>query len=123
MQTKDVTLDKDFYEKNYHSYNYFGNHNNIINKNLVSTFRVWAPNARSVSLVGDFNHWDRNINKMNKLNKTGTWEIHICPHLPKYTIYSYSITTYCIIADFGRKIYIFRQIVRKRNYIIPQTNP
>ena len=91
MQNKDVKLEKDFYNQNYHSYEYLGNHRVVINNNVTSIFRVWAPNAKSVSLVGDFNNWNRNINKMKKINETGIWEIYIYPHLPVYTIYKYSI--------------------------------
>ncbi len=39
-------------------------------------FRVWAPNAKSVFLIGDFNGWDENISPMTKLNSGGVWEIY-----------------------------------------------
>ena len=32
-------------------------------------FAVWAPNARSVSVIGDFNNWDNQANPMNKVGK------------------------------------------------------
>ena len=32
----------------------------------VWTFRVWAPHAKSVSVVGDFNKWDRDVNPMKR---------------------------------------------------------
>ena len=37
------------------------------------TFRVWAPHAKSVSVVGDFNSWDKSAPKMRHL-KGGVWE-------------------------------------------------
>ena len=37
-------------------------------------FRVWAPNAISVSVVGDFNGWDENKDRMEPLGNTGVWE-------------------------------------------------
>jgi 1,4-alpha-glucan branching enzyme len=37
-------------------------------------FAVWAPNARSVSVVGDFNGWDRHANPMHFLQNCGVWE-------------------------------------------------
>jgi 1,4-alpha-glucan branching enzyme len=40
-------------------------------------FRVWAPNARSVSISGDFNGWSRSSHQMNKLTDQGIWELFI----------------------------------------------
>ncbi|MCG9884159.1 MAG: 1,4-alpha-glucan branching protein GlgB [Cyanobacteria bacterium] len=39
-------------------------------------FAVWAPNARNVSLLGDFNHWDGRKHQMRKL-PSGTWDLFI----------------------------------------------
>jgi len=41
------------------------------------SFSVWAPAARSVSLVSDFNHWDPRVNPMRSLGESGVWEIFI----------------------------------------------
>jgi 1,4-alpha-glucan branching enzyme len=38
-------------------------------------FAVWAPNARRVSVVGDFNHWDGRRGVMRRRGATGVWEI------------------------------------------------
>ena len=40
-------------------------------------FAVWAPNARRVSVVGDFNNWDGRVNPMRLLAASGVWEIFI----------------------------------------------
>lgn len=40
-------------------------------------FVVWAPNAKRVSLVADFNHWDGRANPMRPLGTGGVWEIFI----------------------------------------------
>ena len=54
---------------NYNSYDYLGAHfTKIRGKNAV-VFRTWAPNATSVSVVGDFNSWDKNKNVMNNKKK------------------------------------------------------
>ncbi|MFA6866689.1 MAG: 1,4-alpha-glucan branching protein GlgB [Clostridia bacterium] len=53
-------------------------------------FRVWAPSAKSVSVVGDFNEWDRNINPMEKVAQCGIWECYI-KGVRKFDIYKYSI--------------------------------
>lgn len=55
-------------------------------------FRVWAPHAASVSVVGDFNKWDRSVNPMERLNKQGLWEAFI-PGIKQYALYKYSIET------------------------------
>ena len=39
-------------------------------------FAVWAPNARAVSLIGEFNYWNREATPMVKQHD-GTWEIRI----------------------------------------------
>jgi 1,4-alpha-glucan branching enzyme len=53
-------------------------------------FAVWAPNARRVSVVGDFNDWDGRRHPMRKRIETGVWEVFI-PTLGPGTIYKYEI--------------------------------
>lgn len=40
-------------------------------------FSVWAPNARAVTLVGDFNHWNDRVTPMRLLDRSGIWEIFL----------------------------------------------
>ncbi len=54
------------------------------------SFHVWAPNARRVSVVGDFNRWDGRIHPMRKLAECGIWEIFI-PHLVEGTHYKFEL--------------------------------
>lgn len=54
-------------------------------------FRVWAPHAVNVSVVGNFNNWDRTVSSMDKISD-GVWEIFI-EGLKNYDIYKYSILT------------------------------
>jgi len=42
-----------------------------------ASFAVWAPNAKRISVVGDFNHWDGRIHPMRLLGASGVWEIFI----------------------------------------------
>ncbi len=42
-----------------------------------TSFAVWAPNARRVSVVGDFNRWDGRFHPMRLLGASGVWEIFI----------------------------------------------
>ncbi len=53
-------------------------------------FAVWAPGARRVSLVGDFNGWDGRIHPMRARGASGVWEIFI-PELSEGAIYKYEI--------------------------------
>jgi len=41
------------------------------------SFVVWAPNARSVRIVGDFNRWDGRVHPMSSMGPSGLWEIFI----------------------------------------------
>ena len=40
-------------------------------------FSVWAPHAKSVSVVGDFNNWDNRVNRMIQLDDGETWETFV----------------------------------------------
>lgn len=57
-----------------------------------TNFAVWAPNARSVSVVGDFNHWDGRINPMRSLGASGIWELFI-PGIREHSRYKFEIQT------------------------------
>jgi 1,4-alpha-glucan branching enzyme len=56
------------------------------------SFAVWAPNARRVSLIGDFNHWDGRIYPMRQMGSSGIWEIFV-PHLEEGARYKFEIKT------------------------------
>ncbi|WP_066711254.1 1,4-alpha-glucan branching protein GlgB [Celeribacter ethanolicus] len=53
-------------------------------------FAVWAPNARRVSLVGDFNAWDGRRHVMRRRGATGVWEIFM-PLLGEGTPYKFEV--------------------------------
>ncbi len=53
-------------------------------------FAVWAPNARHVSLVGDFNDWDPTRYPMRRRYDIGVWEIFI-PDIGEYRAYKYHV--------------------------------
>ena len=53
-------------------------------------FAVWAPNATSVSLVGDFNAWDGRRHPMRKHIPSGFWELFV-PNLEEGTVYKYQV--------------------------------
>lgn len=67
-------------------YNYMGAH---LTKNSV-IFKVWAPHAKSVAVVGDFNNWTGYDHMMKKINNEGIWELEI-PNLKKLEKYKYRV--------------------------------
>ena len=81
-----------FYQgKNYEAYKFFGVHSIKKGRSKVFIFRVWAPAAVSVSVVGDFNNWDRKRNPMSMI-ADGIWEAEISK-LKQYDAYKFSIET------------------------------
>lgn len=73
------------------AYYYFGAHLISRNGENGAVFRVWAPNALSVSVAGSFNNWDETSNYMNKL-ESGVWELFIKGIKP-LDAYKYCIET------------------------------
>lgn len=59
--------------------------------NGTTVFRVYAPHASKVSVVGDFNYWDTNANVMYKVDDEGIWETEIS-NIHIYDNYKYAIT-------------------------------
>ncbi len=53
-------------------------------------FAVWAPQAKRVSVVGDFNHWDGRRHTMRKRIDSGLWEL-FAPGVGEGTVYKYEI--------------------------------
>lgn len=54
-------------------------------------FAVWAPHARRVSVVGDFNNWDGRRHLMRSMGASGVWEIFV-PELQQGAFYKYEIS-------------------------------
>ena len=54
------------------------------------SFAVWAPNARSVSVVGEFNGWDGRLHPMRTLGASGIWELFL-PDVAPDARYKYEI--------------------------------
>lgn len=73
------------------AYDFLGAHFiNLDGRNGVM-FRVWAPNAITVSLVGDFNNWNQKANYMYKIGG-GVWELFI-ENLNEFAVYKFCIET------------------------------
>ena len=56
------------------------------------SFAVWAPNARSVRVVGDFNLWDGRLHPMRSLGSSGIWELFV-PGVGPGSRYKYELLT------------------------------
>ena len=55
-------------------------------------FRVWAPHATAISVVGDFNSWKPGSHPMRKVDGDSVWELFI-PGVKEYDVYKYCVTT------------------------------
>ena len=77
---------------NYKAYEFLGSHSSKRKGVSGAIFRVWAPHALSVSVVGDFNDWNRTQNPMEKISDNGLWEGFV-PDIKQYDLYKYSIET------------------------------
>jgi 1,4-alpha-glucan branching enzyme len=76
----------------YRAYEKLGAHVTEENGVVGTHFAVWAPNARRVSVIGDFNGWKAGANPMRSVNSSGIWECFI-PGLGPGTLYKYAITS------------------------------
>lgn len=75
---------------NYESYKFFCPALVQHNGKKAWRFRVWAPHAKSVSVVGDFNEWDRSSDPMTLVTASGVWEAHV-KNVKRYSNYKFSI--------------------------------
>jgi len=76
--------------RHYDAYEKLGAHVKTVDGVTGVHFAVWAPNARRVSVVGDFNHWDGRVNPMRFRGSSGIWELFIL-ELGEGTIYKFEI--------------------------------
>jgi 1,4-alpha-glucan branching enzyme len=69
-----------------------GAHEMTVDGVAGTAFAVWAPNARAVRVVGDFNSWDGRLNPMRALGSSGIWELFI-PGVAAGARYKYELIT------------------------------
>ena len=73
-------------------YEKLGAHVRTIDSVRGTSFAVWAPAARSVSVVGDFNGWDGRLHPMRSLGSSGIWELFV-PGTDDGALYKFDIRT------------------------------
>ena len=69
-----------------------GAHRRVVDGVAGVSFAVWAPNAASVSVVGDLNDWDGRLHPMRSLGGSGIWELFI-PGMLTHSRYKFEIRT------------------------------
>ncbi len=77
----------------YRIYDKLGAHLLSIDGVSGASFAVWAPNAREVHVMGDFNHWDRKAHSLQIQGDSGIWTGFI-PGVHPGTLYKYSIISH-----------------------------
>ena len=78
--------------KHYQIFEKLGAHPMEVNGVKGVYFAVWAPHARAISVVGDFNMWDGRLHLMRTLEVSGIYELFI-PGVEPGAIYKYQILT------------------------------
>ncbi|KHS56359.1 MULTISPECIES: 1,4-alpha-glucan branching protein GlgB [Terrisporobacter] len=72
------------------SYKFLGNHKVEYKGEVGNSFAVWAPNAKAVYLVGDFNNWNETSHSLTNMYDSGIWSI-FTTDLGEGEIYKYNV--------------------------------
>ncbi|MGH2418876.1 MAG: GlgB N-terminal domain-containing protein, partial [Candidatus Limnocylindria bacterium] len=67
-----------------------GAHPRVVEGTTGVSFAVWAPNARSVRVVGDFTRWDGRLFPMRSLGSSGVWELFV-PDIGPGELYKFEV--------------------------------
>ncbi|WP_240941075.1 1,4-alpha-glucan branching protein GlgB [Paenibacillus sp. HB172176] len=74
----------------HHSYRFLGTHPGYWDDTYGVRFAVWAPNAREVRVIGNFNHWQGDSHRMERLGTTGVFALFV-PHLCEGELYKFEL--------------------------------
>jgi len=74
----------------YKSYEKFGARLKTFNNVSGVHFALWAPNAKSISVVGNFNHWRPGAHPMSRIHFSGVWGLFI-PGLKEGEVYKFAV--------------------------------
>ncbi len=77
---------------NYELYKHMGAQPGMYSQITGTIFRVWAPSATRVSVLGNFNNWDGRVHAMRSLGASGIWEIFM-PGIGENELYKFEIRT------------------------------
>ncbi len=95
----DLPLHLFHHGENFNAYELMGAHPVSVNRKQGYVFRVWAPRAESVAVIGAFNGWSETSHLMERMIDGETFELFI-EGLKQFDVYKYCITT-----KDGRKLY------------------
>ena len=100
---------------NFESQRFFGAHFENVGETEGVMFRVWAPRAKAVSVVGDFNSWIPSATPMKNIDpQGGIWERFV-PGIRQFDIYKYCVTTPADELVFKADPYAFHAETRPAN--------
>ncbi len=77
---------------NYNAHEYLGAHKTTLKRQKGVMFRTWAPRAKSVSVVGDFNGWDTSKNVMTRISDGGVFELFV-KGLKEFDAYKFAVSS------------------------------
>ena len=95
----DLPLHLFHHGENFKAHQLLGAHPAVVNKKKGYVFRVWAPRAERVSVIGDFNSWNTESHIMQRMIDGETFELFI-PGLKQFDTYKY-----CVLTRDGRMLY------------------
>lgn len=72
------------------AHDFFGAHKEVVDGCEMVAFRTWAPKAKSVAIVGDFNNWNAQSHKMTRIGENGVWEGYV-ENVKPFDNYRYAI--------------------------------
>jgi len=75
----------------YRLYEKLGAHVGVLDSKAGTQFTVWAPNALSVAVIGDFNDWDASRHPLTRCSGSGVWESFL-PGVAEGARYKYRVT-------------------------------
>ncbi len=117
-KTRDTAADLPVYlykqGNNYEAQRFFGAHLASQRGEPGVMFRLWAPHATAVSVVGDFNSWKPGSHPMKKTDSAAIWELFI-PGMKEYDVYKYCVTTRAGDLVFKADPYAFHAETRPSN--------
>jgi len=75
---------------NHRAYRTMGAHLAVVDGQAGTSFAVWAPNAERVSVIGDWNGWDKERHVLRPMGESGVWQGFV-PGVRKGAVYKYHV--------------------------------